>query len=522
MLAGSDYLLNTNKISQIWHALIKHFLKKLGTLKLSLQFRLFMFLVLQVLLLVLASLFILHLTGFNQAGYNNEIIVAHKLNYTAQNISSQYRQISAEAVQLSKDLSLSLENKLREQGMNVTEMVQQPELIEELLTEEYERTLLYMQNTQSTGAFIFLDGAGLYLKREKLSQTNLASLKTQFDVSEAWFFEAPLRQARQHDLALDQLYYWSKPLTLPGTTEKVMLCSVPLIDSEGNAFGVSGFEVSADYFTQEYALNRDIFPGIFCLFGLLKDNPLQSSAAMYSGQYSGLSKDGGDLAFHIVEENEKANPSNKKLTFNRYVEENGGDYLGFHTQVELYPPESPFINDNWALAVMVPEGDVRSVISDHSFRLILMFGFLALFGITLSYGLSKCYIKPIACGLDLIRAHNFNRQSPKTRITEIDDLLDYLSKQRESQSRQYKQEELPSEVLNIFLSNIKTLTPAERNVFNLYLQDYTAKEIAGILCLSINTIKTHTKRIYSKLNIFSRRELLLYMDMLREAGKEIN
>jgi len=47
-----------------------------------------------------------------------------------------------------------------------------------------------------------------------------------------------------------------------------------------------------------------------------------------------------------------------------------------------------------------------------------------------------------------------------------------------------------------------------------------AKEIAEILCLSINTIKTHNKRIYMKLNVASRRELLLYVEMLKEAGKE--
>ena len=49
----------------------------------------------------------------------------------------------------------------------------------------------------------------------------------------------------------------------------------------------------------------------------------------------------------------------------------------------------------------------------------------------------------------------------------------------------------------------------------------TAKEIASILCLSINTIKTHNKRIYAKLNVNSREELLLYINMLKEAGKEL-
>jgi DNA-binding CsgD family transcriptional regulator len=66
------------------------------------------------------------------------------------------------------------------------------------------------------------------------------------------------------------------------------------------------------------------------------------------------------------------------------------------------------------------------------------------------------------------------------------------------------------------VKNIKTLSPAERAVFNLYMEGYTAQEIAKILCLSINTIKTHNKRIYSKLNVTSRKELLVYVKMMQE------
>ena len=75
-------------------------------------------------------------------------------------------------------------------------------------------------------------------------------------------------------------------------------------------------------------------------------------------------------------------------------------------------------------------------------------------------------------------------------------------------------------LLEEFVNNTKDLSPAERDVFNLYVQGYTAKEIANILSLSINTIKTHNKRIYMKLNVGSRKELLLYINMLKDIGRE--
>ena len=67
------------------------------------------------------------------------------------------------------------------------------------------------------------------------------------------------------------------------------------------------------------------------------------------------------------------------------------------------------------------------------------------------------------------------------------------------------------------MENIQTLSAAERAVFDLYLQGHTAREIAAILCLSINTIKTHNRRIYMKLNVTSRKELLVYIQMMEEA-----
>lgn len=75
-------------------------------------------------------------------------------------------------------------------------------------------------------------------------------------------------------------------------------------------------------------------------------------------------------------------------------------------------------------------------------------------------------------------------------------------------------------LLREFAQNIASLSAAERAVFDLYYEGYTAEEIAGKLYLSINTIKTHSKRIYTKLNVSSRKELLVYAAMLKEEAKK--
>lgn len=77
-----------------------------------------------------------------------------------------------------------------------------------------------------------------------------------------------------------------------------------------------------------------------------------------------------------------------------------------------------------------------------------------------------------------------------------------------------------SSLFQDFVRNIDTLSMAERAVFDLYMEGHTAKEIADILCLSINTIKTHNRRIYMKLNVSSRKELMVYIQMMEEANSK--
>lgn len=83
-----------------------------------------------------------------------------------------------------------------------------------------------------------------------------------------------------------------------------------------------------------------------------------------------------------------------------------------------------------------------------------------------------------------------------------------------------RKKNLSFSLLDEFVQNTGKLSPSERSVYDLYAKGHAAKEIAEILCLSINTIKTHTKHIYSKLNINSREELLLYVNLLEEIGKD--
>jgi len=207
---------------------------------------------------------------------------------------------------------------------------------------------------------------------------------------------------------------------------------------------------------------------------------------------------------------------------NSYSQLNGEVFSGLHQQIKLYPRDSFFSKEKWAIAVLIPEKNVSTLMSTKNIKIILFLLALILIGIILSLFISKTYIRPISKGLDIIKSSNF-KSAPKTNVPEIDDLIAFLSENVLPEEIHKEKSEKPQSVMfEDFLKNTKKLSPAERAVFNLYIEGHTAKEIAELLFLSINTIKTHNKRIYMKLNVASREELLLYLNILKDVGMEID
>jgi DNA-binding NarL/FixJ family response regulator len=66
-----------------------------------------------------------------------------------------------------------------------------------------------------------------------------------------------------------------------------------------------------------------------------------------------------------------------------------------------------------------------------------------------------------------------------------------------------------------FKRNVTRLSQAEEAVYTLYSEGYSAAQIAEKLFVSINTIKSHNKNIYKKLNVTSLKELMVYANMMK-------
>lgn len=508
----------------------------------SMRLKLFVLLTVLVITMSLGIMAILLFTGTFTAGLKeNEEFIKEKLSDLSDDILNSFDKLSAETVYLSKKISSHIENELNNRNFNITNLQKNPDLIEELMYDIYDQAFFALQKTKSSGVFIILNAtindrlpysqnskAGIYLKNMEpnivnsstptinmfrgipdIARNNSLNLHSQwemeFNVSDASYYHLPMEKASEK-LPLSRQYYWNPAIKMPNSNEEIMMCSAPLIDSNGNIFGVCGFDVSEMLFKLSFDPDNNNYNRLFCMISPASDNSLKMNNSLISGNYPGI---------HNIDNEEVYYYSNNNL----YKYECSDEvFIGYHKNINLYPDDSVFSHDKWVVSLMIPAEDIKTSVIHLNMKLLILCLLLMVLGIVISFILSKYYLKPISKGIDLIKSNDLSLNE-KTQIKEIDELIEFLSKKVNNINNTEKEQE--SIILDTFVNNVKSLSPAERSVFNLYAQQYQAKEIAEILFLSINTIKTHTKKIYNKMNVNSREELLLYIEMLKEAGKEI-
>jgi len=70
-----------------------------------------------------------------------------------------------------------------------------------------------------------------------------------------------------------------------------------------------------------------------------------------------------------------------------------------------------------------------------------------------------------------------------------------------------------------FAQRVKTLSSAESRILRYYIQGYEISEIPELAYISIHTVKKHNRSIYQKLELASRDELMLYIELFRCCGR---
>lgn len=392
-------------------ALLKQELQK-STMGVPTASRLFLLLTVLVLTIVLGVIAILIVTGTFTAGLSeNERLVKNELIHASQKISQEYGRFSLQTIEFSKALSNIMEERMNKLGISAADLQDHPEMLEELVSAGYEQTFFSLQLAKSSGAFFVLDATvnpalddaqssrvGLYLKNMEpnivnslspniivlrgfpsISRANSLPLHAQWKMEfetnnvNAPYYHRPIDAANTNpELPLSRLYYWSPAFKLPGTSEDIMLCSVPLIDSGGHVFGVCGLEISAMLFKLSNMPQRGTYQRMFCVFSPITENKIDLQKSMFAGGYSAKMTSKGNTTLKI---------SDKGRSFCSYQQGQNHSFLGFHKPINLYAKDSAFSDEKWVAALMIPEGDVVSSITRLNLMLISLLTILVLFGI---------------------------------------------------------------------------------------------------------------------------------------------
>ena len=75
------------------------------------------------------------------------------------------------------------------------------------------------------------------------------------------------------------------------------------------------------------------------------------------------------------------------------------------------------------------------------------------------------------------------------------------------------------DLFHAFAEKVKTLTSAERRILNYYIDGHDTADIPELAYISIHTVKKHNHSIYQKLEIASRDELMLYIELFRSCDR---
>lgn len=309
-----------------------------------------------------------------------------------------------------------------------------------------------------------------------------------------------------------------------GTSERAMLITLPIRHTNGSLIGICGFELSESYFallhSQVSKLNHPT-----CLMAEATEGNTYSSF---------LACGASDDYYYTPESALTARDIGGGLTEFRCGNESFVGVVRYNTGDGTSP--------GFSTIVMTPENDFAKA----SFKNTLSIGFLVLLLVVLSVFcciyVSHRYLSPVLKGLEQIKAEGNQRKH--TDIMEINNVLDFLtSKERESaehlasliEERNAAKEEydraqaeidklaertrdtVDPEAYRFFLERIPDLSKTEREIFDYYVSGLSTKEILESANIKESTLKYHNSHIYEKLNVKSRKELLVYISLMNRS-----
>ena len=512
--------------------------RKLRASASSMRLRLYALLSTLIVLLVLVVFLGFYIFGSFPQGTNEaERFVNREFDRLYGQMSDQFGDITVQLVSLSQSITRSIEFQLSERNIYVSRLHEHPEILEELVSGELGRLLYALERTDASGVFMVLDAtinpelenaensrAGMYVRISEPQvsgaptptynfyrgfpriayQNNLnimAKWDMEFDVTDRDFYHIPFNESKTSLLPLSKLYYWSMDGVIPDLDNMSLVCSIPLVDSNGNTYGVCGFDISELNFNTRYLPDSSDFRDIACIFGLVNGNRLSTEKAFVTGRFS----------LGNIFRNNRSLPLPADNGLRQYRLNDGSIFLGKHNEAKLYPHDSPFSEQEYVLALVISKSEIDANNNREIIRLIVIRTVLLVLGLTVSFIAGRRYLSPIESALSAIRAGDL--ENVKTNIVELDELVGQVKTFRE------KGRPFPDDFYMDFIKRAGTLSPVEKKIFNLFVDSASDKKIISSMFITKDALSKHSDRIYKKLGVNGKEALTLYIELMKMSGQ---
>ena len=189
-------------------------------------------------------------------------------------MESLWRNVAVMGIHLSEDMTVLLE----QQTSDLTALGGDADAVERLEEAMLEPLCQYVRQADCSGAFVVLNTSlvsddtslsGLYIQRSNSAHTtsNLLLYRGMADIGRRHGVMPHRKWAQEFELSdfsclaehlntafapLDRDCRTSALLTLPGTSERAILLTVPMLGADGTVYGLCGFSVNQTYFAAHH------------------------------------------------------------------------------------------------------------------------------------------------------------------------------------------------------------------------------------------------------------------------------
>lgn len=542
--------------------LLSGFTEKKQSMKRKLFGYMFLLAVLLLVLLFAGLLLIGQFTGIKHRTYET---LDFQATVIERQIDSHIDGLAVMGIQLSSDTTTAVENYLIDNHITFSDLNNSEKNISGIQEALFDMLKHKLLETDCSGAFIILDASvnttadgaensrtGLYLQHSSLDSSDNGILlyrglselgkshgvmphrkwRLEFQTDTFLSYNELLESA---ELPLRCAYRISDVFTLPGTSERAVLLTLPILGNDGSVYGLCGFEISESYFKHIFSQPSNLNHVIFAVNK--GSNGITNAAYSFS---CGITN-----GYYLAPKGDfTSSDFGNGLTL---FEGESASYIGVSKQVQLCKDDC-----DYSLTVLIPKQDYNGWTASNTVRIILLILLLVTATVGCCFYFSRRFLLPIKQGLEQIKQKEFNGYS---FVTEIDDLFAFLAEQdriAEAQFAEIESEkakiqttldqmssensEAKQEIARLaysrknevdpydykqFLSGVKTLTQMEQTVFDHYLSGKSVKEIVELEGIKESTVRFHNRNIYSKLGVNSLKQLLMFAAIMKRDEEDI-